>query len=61
MERAVNKLDRLIEAARGRKMTAAEAEEQRINFAWGNAPEESSSTIESVREAARRMKETTHS
>ena len=49
-------LDRLIEAAKAHKVTDAELQEQRISFAYGNAPANSGITKESVREASRSMR-----
>ncbi len=47
-------LDRLVEEARIRGMSAADREEQRINFAYGNAPEsDKKSTKDSVRAASK--------
>lgn len=51
-------LTALLQKARDRKMTAAEMEEQRINFAYGNAGEDEEGTKEAVRAAATHMKET---
>jgi hypothetical protein len=53
------KLDELLREARERTMTPEEREEQRINFALGNAPKGSKSTIETIRKAASKiMKQT---
>lgn len=41
-------LKRALEALKGHKMTPAELDEQRISFAYGNAPEEDNGTRESV-------------
>ena len=51
----MSKLDKLVEEARRRKeMTPAERKEQRISFAYGNAAEDDSgSTVESVKAAAK--------
>jgi len=47
------KLSRLIDAARTRPVDEASREEQRINFAYGNAADgDKSSTKESVRAAS---------
>lgn len=51
-------LEHLIEKARRREMTAAEKEEQRINFAYGNAPDGDNSTHETVKAASTIMRET---
>jgi len=50
------KLEKLLDAARQRKMTAEEIEEQRVSFAYGNAPEESKSTMETMRLASTYLK-----
>lgn len=50
------KLEELIEAARHRRMSPEEVEEQRVSFAYGNAPEESKSTIETMRIASTYLK-----
>ncbi len=49
-------LDALFEAARKRKISDAEIHEQRISFAYGNAPENSAITKESVRQASRSIR-----
>jgi hypothetical protein len=47
------KLEDLLEAARTRQTTEADREEQRINFAFGNASEDDKkSTKESIRAAS---------
>jgi len=52
-------LKQLLEAARLRPMSQKEIENQRINFAWGNAAgDDSRSTIDAVRAAAQYMKAT---
>jgi hypothetical protein len=48
-------LEKLFEAARQSRVTDADLQEQRISFAYGNAPENSGITKESVREASRTM------
>ncbi len=45
-------LNRLIDAARTRRMTDEDLEAQRVSFAYGNAPEESKSTIETMQIAS---------
>ncbi len=45
-------LTELLKAARERQMTPAEIEEQRVSFAYGNAPEESKSTMDTMRLAS---------
>lgn len=50
------KLEQLIEAAKTRQMSAEEVEEQRVSFAYGNAPEESKSTMETMRLASTYLK-----
>jgi len=49
-------LDKLIEQARSAPATEAELREQRISFAYGNAPESSSITKASAREAAEHLR-----
>ena len=49
-------LDRLLEAARGTVVTDEQLQEQRISFAYGNAPEGSSITKESAREASKSIR-----
>jgi hypothetical protein len=51
------KLSELVEAARKRKMSPEERETQRINFAYGNAPEGDNSTIDTVKAASEIMKQ----
>ena len=48
-------LERLLEATRQSKITEAELREQRISFAYGNAPEGSKITKDSARKAASRI------
>lgn len=45
-------LDRLLSAAKEYSVTDAELQEQRVSFAYGNAPEDSRTTKESARSAA---------
>lgn len=49
-------LDRLIEEAKRRRITDAELQEQRVSFAYGNAPENSCITKESAREASQSLR-----
>ena len=49
-------LDRLLEAARGTVVTDEQLQEQRISFSYGNAPEGSSITKESAREASKSIR-----
>jgi hypothetical protein len=49
-------LDRLFEAARASGVSDEELQEQRISFAYGNAPENSGITKESVRKASRTIR-----
>lgn len=44
-------LDRLLEMARRVPVTDAQLQEQRVSFAFGNAPEDSTITKDSVRNA----------
>lgn len=46
-------LDRLLEQTRHIKVTEADLLEQRISFAYGNAPHSSNVTKESVRDATK--------
>lgn len=45
-------LDRLVEAARRKGVTDAQLQEQRLSFAYGNAPEDSKATRESIKASA---------
>ena len=49
-------LERLFAEARSYRVTDAELQEQRVSFAYGNAPQNSGMTKESVREASRSMR-----
>lgn len=49
-------LERLLEMARHQVVTEEELMEQRISFAYGNAPQNSSATKESVRAATRSIR-----
>lgn len=49
---ANQELVRLLETAKGRKVTTEELQEQRVSFAFGNAPDSRFITKESVREAS---------
>lgn len=51
-------LDRLIEASIKRGVTDDELQEQRVSFAYGNAPEDSRITKDSARKAARHIRVT---
>ncbi len=51
-------LERLLEASRQSKITDEELLEQRISFAYGNAPEGSKITKDSARKAANRIRVT---
>ena len=48
-------LDKLREQTRNIKVTDADLEEQRVSFAYGNAPADSPITKESVRKASKRL------
>ena len=51
-----NELQSLLEASRGTQVTEDELREQRISFAYGNAPANATSiTKESVREASQHI------
>ena len=52
------KLMELLKAVRTRIMTPEERETQRVNFAFGNAPDGDNSTIETVKAASTIMKQT---
>ena len=54
-------LDRLLEQARAVNVTDTELKEQRISFAFGNAPASSRITRDSVRAASRGMRITKRS
>jgi len=45
-----------MDEARKRKVSEVELQEQRISFAFGNAPENSRITKESVRHASKRVR-----
>jgi hypothetical protein len=45
-------LDRLLSAAKNHQVTDAELQEQRVSFAYGNAPKDSRITKDSARSAA---------
>lgn len=49
-------LDRLLEAARVQGVSEAQLQEQRASFAYGNAPEGSTVTKESARDASRTVR-----
>jgi hypothetical protein len=49
-------LDRLLEAARNVRVTDEQLREQSISFAYGNAPQSSRITKESVRDSSKRIK-----
>jgi hypothetical protein len=51
-------LEKVIEAARRKEMSPEEKEEQRINFAYGNAPDGDKGTHETVKAASTIMRET---
>lgn len=46
-----DKIQEILEKVRDHKMTAEEVSEQRISFAFGNAPKDDHSSREQVREA----------
>jgi hypothetical protein len=50
------KLEKLLAAARTRKMTAEEIEEQRVQCAFGNAPEGDTGTVTDVKAASTYLK-----
>lgn len=50
------KLEKLLKAAKGRKVSEAELHEQRISFAFGNAPESKFITKDSVRASSRSIR-----
>ena len=49
-------LDRLLEQARKNGVTEEQLLEQRVSFAYGNAPEDSAITKESAQRAANRVR-----
>jgi hypothetical protein len=49
-------LERLLEAARASGVTDEQLQEQRVSFAYGNAPENSRITKESARTASRSIR-----
>jgi hypothetical protein len=49
-------LDRLLEESKHYVISDAELQEQRVSFAYGNAPQNSSVTKESVRESSGSMR-----
>ena len=49
-------LQRLLDAARGKEVSEEELQEQRISFAYGNAPESELITKESVRRASKHIR-----
>jgi hypothetical protein len=49
-------LDRLLEDARKNPVTDEQLQEQRISFAYGNAPADSGITKDSVRAASQRIR-----
>ncbi len=50
------KLTELLKAAKGRKVSEAELHEQRISFAFGNAPDSKFITKDSVRASSRSIR-----
>lgn len=49
-------LDKLLELARRMPVSEAQLQEQRVSFAFGNAPEDSNITKDSVRSASLSIK-----
>ena len=49
-------LDRLFEESKSYSVSDAELQEQRVSFAYGNAPQNSEITKKSVREASRSLR-----
>jgi len=49
-------LDRLLEEARNREVTEEELREQRVSFAFGNAPQSDLITKESVRRSSQNIR-----
>lgn len=49
-------LDKLLEEARKTKLTDDQITEQRISFAYGNAPDSARITKETVRETSKRFR-----
>lgn len=50
------RLQQLMEQARGRELTEAELQEQRVSFAFGNAPDSALITKESVRHTSQHIR-----
>jgi hypothetical protein len=50
------KLEKLLDKARRKRMSPQERETQRINFAYGNAPVDDNSTIDTVKAASTIMR-----
>jgi hypothetical protein len=50
------RLQQLLEQAHGRELTEAELQEQRVSFAFGNAPNSSLITKESVRRTSQNIR-----
>jgi hypothetical protein len=49
-------LQRLLDEARGRELTESELQEQRVSFAFGNAPDSALITKESVRNTSQHIR-----
>ena len=49
-------LQRLIDEARKREVSEEELQEQRVSFAFGNAPRDSASTKDSVRNSSQHIR-----
>ncbi len=49
-------LDRLLEQARRTEITDEQLKEQRVSFAYGNAPKDAKITKESVRDASNSLR-----
>ena len=50
------RLQKLLQDARGREVTEAELQEQRVSFAFGNAPDSKLITKESVRRTSQHIR-----
>ncbi len=52
------KLEELLDGVRQHRMSPEDIEDQRVNFAFGNAPDGDKGTIDTVRAASAIMKQT---
>lgn len=54
--RITPRLQQLLDEARGRELTEAELQEQRVSFAFGNAPDSALITKDSVRRTSKHIR-----